>query len=62
MENEAFSEILRQEGLRVCVCGGGVARVAQRPFWSMFRWALLEVYCKINAEVLESKYVIRVAQ
>lgn len=56
MENEAFSGILGEEGFRVCVGGGGVARAAVRPFCSMFRWALLEVDWKINAEVLESKY------
>lgn len=55
MENEAFSEIRREQGLRACVWGV-VARAAWGPFCSMFGWALLEVYCKINAEVLESKY------
>lgn len=63
MENEAFSGILREEGLRVCVCvwGGGWRGWRLRGlhgglFCSMFRRALLEVDCKINAEVSESKY------
>lgn len=61
MENEAFSGILREEGLRVCVCAGGERVGVLRGlhgglFCSMFRRALLEVDCKINAEVSESKY------
>lgn len=57
MENEAFSEICREEGLKVCVCvGGGCCEGCIEAFCSVFRWVLLEVDCKINAEVLESKY------
>lgn len=45
--------------VRVKGGGGGGGRCSEcfiRPFAEYFRKALLEVWCKINAEVLESKY------
>lgn len=42
--------------VRVKGGGGRCSECFIRPFAEYFRKALLEVWCKINAEVLESKY------